>query len=299
MPTRWPRWCATPLAEDGGRGLVLELPFGRIAALRSGTPGGEPVLALHGWLDNAASFLPLAAHLPAHLDLVAVDLPGHGRSDWLPPGHPYLLPLAVPQVLAIADALGWDRFALLGHSMGGAIASLVAAAAPERITAVASIEAIGPLAATPGESLDRLRRFVRAAATPQRPRRVFADRQAMVALRMARNGLDEAGARLLVERGSVAVDGGWQWSSDPALTRPSPVYLAEAQVRELLAGIACPVRVIVAGEGLLPPSLCGGRLACLARGSVQRLPGGHHLHLGDPAGVAAALAAEWPTPSPD
>ncbi len=48
-----------------------------VAALRSGTPGGLKVLALHGWLDNAASFLPLAAQLPT-LDLVMVDLPGHG-----------------------------------------------------------------------------------------------------------------------------------------------------------------------------------------------------------------------------
>ena len=50
-------------------------PPGRITALRSGDPKGPKVLALHGWLDNAASFVPLAAHLP-HLDLVMLDSSG-------------------------------------------------------------------------------------------------------------------------------------------------------------------------------------------------------------------------------
>ena len=63
----------------------IDIPLGRIAALRGGTPGAPRVLALHGWLDNAASFLPLAAHLRA-IDLVALDLPGHGHSAHLPPG---------------------------------------------------------------------------------------------------------------------------------------------------------------------------------------------------------------------
>ena len=57
----------------------FDLAFGRLTALRCGAVGQPRVLALHGWLDNAASFLPLAARLPA-LDLVMLDLPGHGRS---------------------------------------------------------------------------------------------------------------------------------------------------------------------------------------------------------------------------
>ena len=59
--------------------IAIEIGLGRIAGLRFGRQGAIPVLALHGWLDNAASFVPLARHL-AGLDLVAVDLPGHGRS---------------------------------------------------------------------------------------------------------------------------------------------------------------------------------------------------------------------------
>src|SRR3546814_13500976 len=52
------------------------------------------------------------------VDLAAPDLPGHGRSAHLPPGADYSFAGALHSVLDVADALGWVRFALLGHSMG-------------------------------------------------------------------------------------------------------------------------------------------------------------------------------------
>ncbi|MBW8822952.1 MAG: alpha/beta fold hydrolase [Xanthomonadales bacterium] len=124
----------------------IDIPLGTITALRSAATENAPrVLALHGWLDNAASFIPLAAHL-AGIELVAVDLPGHGRSVHLPPGAIYTFEMAVHHVLDIADALGWERFTLLGHSMGAGIASLVAAACPQRVERLVCIEALGGLA---------------------------------------------------------------------------------------------------------------------------------------------------------
>src|SRR5690606_16190833 len=65
------------------RELELDIPAGRIAGLRLGEAGAPRVLALHGWLDNAASFVPLATEferIGTRVELVAPDLPGHGRS---------------------------------------------------------------------------------------------------------------------------------------------------------------------------------------------------------------------------
>lgn len=270
--------------------LTLCLPWGRVAALRLGTPGGRPVLALHGWLDNAASFIPLAAHLAPDWDIVAVDLPGHGHSDWLPAGQPYLLPFAVPQVLDIADALGWGTFDLMGHSMGGALGCLVAAAAPQRIGRLACIEALGPLADT-GDTVERLQRFVQSSRTPARPRRLAASPDVLVQLRMAHNGLDQCSARLLVERGSEVVDGQWRWCSDPALTRPAPSYLAEPQVMALLGAITCPVHVVLAHDGRVPAARALQRQSALQQAHVAWIEGGHHVHLTAPRQTAQALQA--------
>ncbi len=276
--------------------FVLDTPLGRITGLRGGEPGAPRVLALHGWLDNAASFLPLAEHLHG-IELVAPDLPGHGASAHLPPGADYSFAAAVNAVLDVADALGWDRFALLGHSMGAGISSLVAAACPQRVERLVAIEALGALAEVPERTVSRLRDAVAAMrALPGKSLRVFPDtavaaRARMVAGAQVGSRLSESASKMLVERGVVPVEGGFVWSSDPRLTLPSMQRLTELQVRDLVAGIECPTRVIFASpaQSYLPEELRRERAGLLPRGELIVLEGGHHLHMEDPARVAAAI----------
>lgn len=271
--------------------FALDIPLGRIHGLRSGEPGAPRVLALHGWLDNAASFVPLAPRLPG-IDLVAPDLPGHGRSAHQPPGTDYSFAGAVHHVLDIADALGWDRFSILGHSMGAGIGSLVAAGAHERIERFVAIEALGALPETVEATVSRLREAVTATrALPGKRLRIFPELELAIRARMHANGLSEPVARLLVERGVAAVDGGYAWSSDPRLTLPTMVRMTAAQVDALVAGIACPTRVIYASpaQPYLPEPDRSRRAALLPRGEVVVIPGSHHLHMEDPAAVAAAI----------
>lgn len=273
------------------RGFTLPIPGGTIAGLRSGDAGGRRVLALHGWLDNAASFVPLAACLEG-LDLVAPDLPGHGRSFHLPPGADYSFSGALHTVLDIADALGWETFSLLGHSMGAGIASLVAAGCPERVERLVAIEALGALPEEPQRTAKRLREAVQATrALRGKQLRVFADPAPAVRARMAANALGEASARLLVERGLVEVEGGFSWSSDPRLTLPTMVRMTPGQVDDLIAGITCRTRVIYADppQPYLPEPDRSRRARLLPRGELVVIPGGHHLHMEQPADVAAAI----------
>ncbi|MGR4877636.1 alpha/beta fold hydrolase [Pseudoxanthomonas sp. LARHCG66] len=274
------------------REFEVDIPLGRITGLR-GDGDGPRVLALHGWLDNAASFIPLAAHLPG-LQLAAPDLPGHGRSAHLAPGAEYTSGVAVNAVLDIADALGWDTFSLLGHSMGAGIASLVAASVPDRVRRLVAIEALGGLAETVERTADRWREAIAAArALPGKQLRVFADLAAPVRARMQANQLSEPAARLLVERGVRPVEGGFVWSSDPRLTLPTPQRLSEAQLARLVAGIACPTTVIYADppQAYFPEPLRTQRAALLPDGRLHVLAGTHHLHMEDPAAVAARMLA--------
>jgi len=286
------------------REFECEIPFGRIAGLRcvlrqaqdERSEGAPRVLALHGWLDNAASFVPLAAHLDG-IELVAPDLPGHGASAHLPRGADYSFAGAMHAVLDIADALGWTRFALLGHSMGAGIASLVAAGSPGRIERFVAIEALGALAEAPDHTVTRLRDAVAATrALPGKRLRVFPDLEPAVRARMQANDLSEPVARLLVERGVRAVPadrgpGGYEWSSDPRLTLPTMVRMTEAQVRNLVAGIECPTRVIYADppQPYLPEPLRSERSALLPQGEQVVIAGSHHLHMENPQAVAAAI----------
>jgi len=273
------------------REFACALPFGELRGLRAGSEGGRRVLALHGWLDNAASFLPLAAHLP-ELDLVMLDLPGHGHSAALPPGSEYTMIGAIGNVLAVADALAWERFTLLGHSMGAGIASMVAAAAPARVEALVAIEALGGLSERVENTAQRLRDAVAAhQALPGKSLRVFPNLETPVRARMMANQLDEASARLLVERGVRSVPGGYSWGSDQRLTLPTAVRLTEAQIDVLVQAIECPTQVVFATppQPYFPEPLRSERAARLRDGRVEYIAGSHHLHMEDPATVAAVV----------
>ena len=280
---------AEPVAP---RERVIDLPNLRLAARIWGDPALPPLLALHGWLDNAGSFDRLAPRLARQRHVIALDLPGHGRSAHLPAGAHYHFVDSVDAVLSAAEVLGLQRFDLLGHSLGGAIASLVAVAAPGRVGRLALIEALGPLADDGSRTLERFRSaYVARAGSADKRLRVFADLDAAIATRVASGGLDAGAARPIVERGVRAVAGGWIWSSDPRLTLTSPVRLAEAQVRTLLTGLAAPTLLLLAvpETSYLPAAMIAARAAYVADLHIRHLAGGHHLQLDMPDAVAAAV----------
>ncbi len=97
--------------------------------------GDRTVLLLHGFTADKGEvdevLEPLAA---AGWHAVAPDLRGHGASDQPDDEAAYSFEIYAADVLALADRLGWDRFALVGHSMGGAVAQLVALDHPDRLT---------------------------------------------------------------------------------------------------------------------------------------------------------------------
>ncbi len=275
------------------RDIVLNTARGRFGALRNDNTAGVPLLALHGWLDNASSFLPMSPMLAGY-DLVALDMPGHGRSFHYPADAEYSLFSTILDLLAAADTLGWERFAVLGHSMGGAIASLLAAAAPERIERMFLIEALGPLSGSEDSTASRLRDAVsQRRALDGKRKRVFADPSAAVRARMQTSiaALDEASSQLLIERGIRAVEGGFEWSSDVRLTLPTAVRMSETQVHDCLRAIACPVALLVAEP--TPPyftaAMRDARVACVPQIRSTSLPGSHHLHMTHPAETIAAL----------
>lgn len=269
----------------------IALPQLTLAALEWGAPEAPPLVALHGWLDNAASFAALAPRLAAHYHVLALELPGHGHSDHLPAGIGYHYPDYVRAVLDALDALALPRCALLGHSLGAGIASLVAAAAPERIEHLWLIEGLGPLGDDGTQTLTRYRHALAAPPPNAQSLRVFRDIEQAARARAMASGLAAGLARPIVERGLRTVDGGWQWRSDPRLARSTPIRLAEAQIRALLRGVEAPTALLLATPETpyLPAAMMRERAACVPDIAVDTLAGGHHLQLEQPQAVAQWL----------
>ena len=269
--------------------LRVATPFGKLAALQWGDSDAPPLLALHGWLDNAASFARLAPLLADSRRVIALDLPVHGHSAHLPASvHRYNNLDQVDHILDFAGALKLDRFDLLGHSLGAGIASLTAAAAPARIGKLLLIEGLGPLADDGSQTRARWRDAHAQRETARRPPRVFASADIAVRARVAAGGLDANEARPIVERNLRHVEGGFTWRSDPRLRLTTPLRIEEHQLRRLLAGIEGPTLLLLAEPATpyLPPALMDARAACVAAIRVAHIAGPHHLHVRHPRDVA-------------
>lgn len=266
----------------------IPLPHMRLRAQVWGDEHAPPLLALHGWLDNADSYAFLAPLLAERWQVIALELPGHGHSDHLPAGMHYHFIDYVRAVLAAVDVLQLSNYRLLGHSLGAGIAAMVAAATPERVERLLLIEGIGPIADDGHHTLRRFRDALTSSATG-RSLRAFPTIDHAISARTIASGLPAAQARPIVERGLRETTDGWRWRSDPRLNRPSPLRLPEAQVRALLRGIESPAALLLAEPATpyLPRLQMDERAACVDRIDVSTLQGGHHLHLEHPDTVAA------------
>lgn len=263
------------------------------------SPERLPIVWLHGWLDNAASFTPLIPLLGEAGRCIAIDFPGHGHSSWLAPRQPYQLwesSFILSEYIQLL--LGADQpYLLAGHSMGAAIAPLLAGVAsdPDEVggcKGLILIDGCGPFFATDDirerfvlyrQGLSRLRSHRR--KTPH----VYPSIDAAVLARLTQSDMTEAGARLIVTRGLRAVPGGFVFRHDPKLRLPTAQRFGAAQVLSFFRHIHCPVLMLAAGKGLLDQAEVAARAAEVADWEEAIIPGGHHFHMDAPEPTARAI----------
>ncbi|HEV2682177.1 MAG TPA: alpha/beta hydrolase, partial [Rhodanobacter sp.] len=166
----------------------------------------------------------------------------------------------------------------------------------ERIERLLLIEGLGPLGDDGSHTLQRFRDALTPRGDNRKPLRVFRDIEQAVDARSMVSGLPTELARPIVERGLIETEGGWRWRSDPRLTRPSPVRLAESQIHALLRGIEAPTALLLAqpATSYLPSAPMQARAACVADIATTCMAGGHHLQLEHPQAVAAWALATRP-----
>ncbi|WP_421236516.1 alpha/beta fold hydrolase [Aeromonas jandaei] len=268
---------------DGRRVALLE---NRQAA--SEQPQKPLLIALHGWLDNGASFLPLAPYLD-DFHLVCVDLPGHGHSDHKT--TPYVFVDWLDDLYQITQAAGWSRFVLLGHSLGALIASAYAGVFPEQVERLVLLEGLGPLT-QPDEAVPAQikRAILNRSRTRERSAAGFASIDEAVAARCKVADITPEAARLICERQLEERAGRWQWRSDPRLRDLSPLRMSEGQAQALIKAIGCPV-LFIRGEQGFAELEAQWQLRQGAFRQIEQviLPGNHHFHMENGAATAVCI----------
>jgi pimeloyl-ACP methyl ester carboxylesterase len=110
--------------------------------------GGEPFILLHGWTGGRVDWAGVVVDLATRHRVITLDHRGHGDSTNTGDPVTYTFDQLAEDFSAFVDALGVERFDLLGHSMGGIVAMRYALGHPERLRSLILMDTGG--AATPG-----------------------------------------------------------------------------------------------------------------------------------------------------
>jgi len=207
----------------------------------------EPVFLLHGWADTGETFQFLADALPDRRTLIAPDWRGFGRSAW--PAEGYWFPDYFADLDAILERLAPGMPAtLVGHSMGGNIATLYAGIRPERVGRVVCIEGFGLSRTRSEQAPARYREWLHQLREPPAFAR-FPSLDAFAHLLQRRN------PRLSAERAAFVaaawterhLDGSVVVRADPAHKRVNPVLYRREEAEACWREIVAPVLYVVAG----------------------------------------------------
>jgi len=271
--------------------VTIPLDWGNLSAMHWSNPGAPKLLCLHGWLDNAASFVPLASYLQ-DFDLLALDFAGHGFSTHRPPHCHYYFSENVYDVDAALDRLEWDQCHLMGHSMGGAVACHYAASAPERVQRLISLDAVGIFTQDEAKTGRQWRQSLQGVRQKRGFLRPYESVEQAMQARQKTAPLSDQAARLLCERSLEHNGDYFQWRTDPRLNWRSPQILSNAQAVSVLKSVEAPTLLFNSSyiNKYLSDEALASRIDAIADCITINNPGHHHFHMESPEEVGAAIS---------
>lgn len=289
--------------------ISIEVPWGHIAGKWWGPKEVQPILAIHGWQDNAGSFDPLSPLLiNEDTSILCIDLPGHGLSSHYPAGHYYSIWDGVFAVRRIVKHFKWNNIKILGHSLGAGIAFVYSAIFPDEVESYVTIDMISPVPRDTEVIADRLQstidKFIRYDSFNCKDSTNYEfDEMVQIFITAYHDSITSQSAKILLKRGakqSKANPKHFSFSRDARLK--SDGLLANItfdQVLTFSSRIKCDVLNIKADSGLkLHKPLQYDAIVEKIRQNARRfencsVPGTHHVHINNPENVYSIIKSFW------
>ncbi|MFZ2852733.1 MAG: alpha/beta hydrolase [Rhodocyclaceae bacterium] len=261
-----------------------------------GAPDAPQLFLLHGWMDSSVTFQFVVDALSEPWHVIAPDWRGYGGSEWL--GRPYWFPDYYADLDCLLQHYSPQQPArLVGHSMGANIASIYAAARPQRVAQLAMLDFLGLPASAASAAPTHLARWLDAQSqTPAL--RAYADHAALARrLRSVNPRLTVQRADFLAEHGSRRLaDGRVELACDPWHKVAAPTLYRIDEALACWRSVASPLLLLIAEQGFVherfgdDPDEYARRIGCFADADVVTIADcGHNLQHDQPERVARVL----------
>jgi pimeloyl-ACP methyl ester carboxylesterase len=248
-----------------------------------GNEGAPLLILIHGTSDHARSWDWTARALKGRFHVIALDLRGHGDSQWSPDGA-YLLAYHVADLADLIEFLGETRVTIVGHSFGGSVASRYAALYPDRIHKLALVDGFGPAEESYAKwaefgAVPRAREWIEKRRDVKRKttRRLATIEDAAARMSASNPRISPTQVRHLAEHGVRLHPDGYAWKFDPRVNQFTSEDFA-VKITTFWREITAPTLLIRGAESWTHDPDATGQAA----------------HLRDHRSVAIPKAGHWP-----
>jgi len=258
------------------------------------SPGAPKMVLLHGWMDVSASFQFMVDALRGKWDVYAPDWRGYGLTEW-EKADSYWFPDYIADLDFLLEKLvPEEKTNLVGHSLGGNVATLYAGVRPRSVAKLINLEGFGMAPTAPGQAPKRYARWLDELRDPP-GLRPYADFEALADRLQKSNGrlTRERAEFLALHWGREDGNGGVVLRSDPAHKIVNPVLYRYEEVRACWNEVSAPVLWVDAAQsgtlqrlGLTPAQHAERRAAFRNLEYVTVPDAGHMLHHDQPEAVA-------------
>ncbi|MBA3054746.1 MAG: alpha/beta hydrolase [Sphingomonadales bacterium] len=251
-----------------------------------GNPEAPPLILQHGGRDHCRSWDWVAEQLRHDWHVIAPDLRGHGDSAWSPDGD-YSTMALVYDFAQLVHTLGFEQVAIVGHSLGGNVATRFAGLYPDKVGKFVNIEGLGftPSVIVEDEARGyavRVRDWIekRRKASGRLPRRYPTIETAYARMKEENSYLSDEQARHLTIHGtSRNEDGTWSWKFDNYLNVWNPIDVPAQEIYKVWSAITCPVLLLWGKNSWFSSPGEDGRLDYLQKPELHVYEdAGHWLH---------------------